>query len=119
VTISGDNAVWIGTREGAWRWTGEGAAWEHVLNGLAAREVTSIRAEGGLLLAATSNSVFVSRDLGESWKAEPATGFEITGAALHDGTIYVTTRHHGVLARAPNPPLGLLRSPADFIPDGR
>jgi photosystem II stability/assembly factor-like uncharacterized protein len=121
VTIADDQAVWIGTREGAWRWAGEGSAWEHVLNGLAAREVTSVRAEGGLLLAAaaTLNSVFVSRDLGQSWKAEPATGFEVTGAAVHDGTLYVTTRHHGVLAREPNPPMSLLRNPADIVRDGR
>jgi len=104
VAIAGDGAVWIGTREGALRWTSkEGAVWEHMLNGLAAREVTSIRWDGDLLLAAAagSNSIYLSRDQGQSWKAEPVTGFEVTGAAVQDGHLYVTTQRHGLLMREP------------------
>jgi photosystem II stability/assembly factor-like uncharacterized protein len=104
VTVSEDDVVWISSREGALRWTrnAEGSgAWEHVLNGLPAREVTSIRAANGLLLAAASgsNTVYVSHDQGQSWRAEPTTTFDVTGAVMQGDTLYVSTRHHGIMAR--------------------
>jgi photosystem II stability/assembly factor-like uncharacterized protein len=101
VTVDDGGVVWIGSREGALRWTEASGAWEHVLNGLPAREVTSVRVEGDLLLASAvgSNTVYVSRNQGQSWKAEPGAGFEITGAAMQGNTLYVTTRHHGLLVR--------------------
>jgi photosystem II stability/assembly factor-like uncharacterized protein len=110
VTATNDDTVWIATREGALKWTrhekgtdatGETGVWEHVLNGLPAREVTSIRRQGELLLAvaAGSKTVYVSRNQGQSWKAEPAAAFEITGASMQGDALYVTTGHNGVLVR--------------------
>jgi ligand-binding sensor domain-containing protein len=103
VTVAEDGAVWIATREGALRWLsyaqGDGV-WEHVLDGLPAREIRSIRAEGGRMLAAVdgAKTIYVSRDQGKSWKAEPAAMLEITGAAMQGKRIYVTSRHNGLLA---------------------
>jgi hypothetical protein len=79
--------------------------WQHVLNGLPAREVISIRSEDGWLLAgaAASNTVYVSRDQGQSWAAEPATGFEVTGAVRQENRLYMLTRQHGVLEQEPDP----------------
>jgi photosystem II stability/assembly factor-like uncharacterized protein len=101
VTVADDDVLWIGTREGALRWTQSSGGWEHVLNGLPGREVTSIRAQGDLLLAAAvgSNTAYVSRDRGQSWIPEPGADFEITGSAMQGSTLYVTTRHHGLLVR--------------------
>ncbi len=106
IAVARDGDVWIGTREGAFHWTAKVAAWEHALNGLAPREVTSIRADGDTLLAAStaSNSIYLSHDQGKTWKAEPAADFEITGAAVQDGALYVSTRHHGILVRDPSAP---------------
>jgi hypothetical protein len=72
-----------------------------VLNGLPVREVTWIRAADGLLLAAASGTktVYVSHDQGQSWKAEATTAFDVTGAVMQGNTLYVATRHHGILAR--------------------
>ena len=69
VSVVGDDELWLATREGALRWrrTAPGVGeWQHVLNGLPAREVVSIRAEDGWLLAgaAASDTVYVSRDQG-------------------------------------------------------
>jgi hypothetical protein len=102
VTVTGDETLWIATSEGALRWARKAkgtAEWEHVLNGLPPREILSIRAEGSRLVAgaAGSKTVYVSRDEGRSWKAEPAAGVEVTGAVLQGEALYVTTRHHGVL----------------------
>jgi hypothetical protein len=101
VNIANDGAVWVGSREGALRWTPGKGEWEHVLSGLPGREVFSIHEKDGVMLAAAAGSktMYVSRNQGQSWKAEPASSFEVTGAAVQDGTIYVTTRHHGVLVR--------------------
>lgn len=109
VTETGDDELWVATREGALRWrrTAPGVGeWEPVRNGLPEREVLSIRSEDGWLLAgaAGSDTVFVSRDQGQSWEAEPATGFEVTGAVRQQDRLYVLSRQHGVLEEEPDAP---------------
>ena len=108
VSVAGEDELWLATREGALRWrrTAPGVGeWQHVLNGLPAREVVSIRSEDGWLLAgaAASDTVYVSRDQGQSWEAEPETGFEVTGAVRQEDRLYVLTRLHGVLEQEPDP----------------
>jgi hypothetical protein len=117
VSLTGDGALWLGTREGALRWTGKvpgSGTWEHVLNGLPGREVPAIRDEGGALLAVATGSqtAYVSRNQGQSWEAEPGAGFEVTGAIMQGETLYITTRHHGVLVRESG-------AAADLRPDGK
>jgi photosystem II stability/assembly factor-like uncharacterized protein len=132
---AGEDELWVATREGALRWrrTDRASAtggpsvgpypshpqpdigeWQPVLNGLPPREVISIRAEGGWLLAgaSASDTVYVSRDQGQSWEAEPETGFEVTGAVKPEERLYLLTRQHGVLEQAP------AASSADVRPDG-
>ena len=101
VAIASDGAVWIGTREGALRQTPDSATWEHVLNGLASREITWLRADGDFMMAvsAGSESLYVSRNQGKQWMAEAGSGFEIAGAVRQEGILYIATRHHGLLAR--------------------
>jgi photosystem II stability/assembly factor-like uncharacterized protein len=104
VTITQDDEIWLSTREGAFRWirrSSDEGAWERRLNGLPSREVTSIREQGALLLvAAAGNTVYVSRDRGQSWKAAaPASDFEVTGAVLQGKALYMISRRHGMLTR--------------------
>jgi photosystem II stability/assembly factor-like uncharacterized protein len=105
VTITQNDEIWLSTREGAFRWIrqpSDEGAWERRLNGLPDREVTSIREQGALLLAAAASNtvVYVSRDRGQSWKAAaPASDFEVTGAVLQGKALYMISRRHGVLAR--------------------
>ncbi len=113
VTVTGEGAVWVATREGALHWIRRSldeGSWEHVTNGLPAREVTSIREQDGWLLAAAaaSNCWYVSRDRGKSWTASEPAEFEVSGAVMQGGTVYVTTRHHGVLVREPVAPAAAL-----------
>jgi photosystem II stability/assembly factor-like uncharacterized protein len=104
VTVAGDDGLWLATREGALHWrrsaTG-GGDWERVLNGLPEREVISIRADGDYLLAgaASSNTVYVSRNQGQSWVAEVAAAVEVTGAVMQGERLYLISRQHGVLGR--------------------
>ncbi len=101
VAIAADGALWVASREGALRYEGSSNTWEHVLAGLPAREVTSIRAQDDLLLATADGmeSVAVSRDQGKSWQVQSATGYEVSGAVMAGGRLYLATRHHGVLAQ--------------------
>ena len=107
VTVTSDGEVWASTRAGAMRWIHEDGkgSWEHVFNGLPVREVTSIRENGGVFLAtgAASDTVYVSRDRGQSWKAvDPGAPFEVTGTAMQGDPPYLISRHHGVLVPEPN-----------------
>jgi hypothetical protein len=107
VTVTHDDAVWISTREGAFRWLRKSideGEWEPERNGLPAGDVTSIREEGVLLLAAAgARTVYVSQDRGKSWRAvEPASEVEVTGAAMQGNALYLITRYHGVLAQDPD-----------------
>jgi hypothetical protein len=103
VTVAGDGGEWAATREGALRWrpnSGGGGDWEHVLNGLPARDVISIRATGEWLLAgAGQDAVYVSHDQGKSWISEKASGFELTGGVMQGENLYLISRQHGVLVR--------------------
>jgi photosystem II stability/assembly factor-like uncharacterized protein len=107
--------VWACTRDGALRWVRKSldeGEWERVLNGLPPREVTSIRDEGGVLLAtvAGSKAVYMSRDRGRNWEAaEPTALFEVTGAMMNGNTLYVTTRNHGVLVQDSGVPVAALQ----------
>ena len=119
VTVAGEDEMWVATREGALRWqrTAPGVGeWQHVLNGLPSREVISIRAEDGWLLAAASNTVYVSRDEGQSWAAEPASDFEVTGAVRQQDRLYVLTRQHGVLEQQDAAPSAAEARPAENRP---
>jgi len=74
-----------------------------VFNGLPVREVTSIRENGGVFLAtgAASDTVYVSRDRGQSWKAvDPGAPFEVTGTAMQGDPPYLISRHHGCSCRS-------------------
>ena len=99
VAIAGDGALWVASREGALRYEPSSNSWEHVLAGLPAREVTSIRVQGDWLMATAEGmeSVALSRDQGKSWQMAPATGFEVSGAVMVGNRLYLATRHHGVL----------------------
>jgi uncharacterized protein YfiM (DUF2279 family) len=106
VTVTDEDTVWAATGAGALRWVRKSldeGSWEHVTNGLPARAVTSIREQDGMLLAAVaaSDRWYVSRDRGKSWKASEPAEFEVSGAVMQGGTVYVNTRHHGVLVREP------------------
>ncbi len=105
VTVTDDDALWVATREGALHWLRgslDEGAWEHVENGLPAREVTWISQQGTWLLAAVAESrnLYVSVDRGQSWKTcESAPPFEVAGATLQGNRLYLISRNHGILLR--------------------
>jgi photosystem II stability/assembly factor-like uncharacterized protein len=99
LTFTRDGELWMASREGALHWLGEGAGWEHVLRGLPARELGSVREVGERLMAIPlgGESVYVSSARGQSWQPLAGTRMEITAATLQNGRLYLATRYHGLL----------------------
>ena len=109
VTVVGDDELWAATREGALHLRRKaigGGEWERVLNGLPEHEVTSIRADGDLMVAgaAASNTVYVSRNHGQTWYPEVAADVEVTGALMQGDRLYLISRQRGVLERISTAP---------------
>jgi ligand-binding sensor domain-containing protein len=112
VVVTAHGEIWAATGAGALRWSGKNgkSGWEPATEGLPARAVTSIRDQDGVLLAAIAGSRcwYVSRDRGKSWSASAPADFEVSGAVMQGGMVYVTTRHHGVVVqKADAPTVGL------------
>ena len=104
VTVVDKDELWASTHEGALHWrrnAAGGGDWERVLNGLPERDVISIRADDGWLLAAAAGSrtVYVSRDHGKSWSPETAASVEVIGAVRQGERLYLISRQQGVLER--------------------
>ncbi len=99
--ISSDSKVWIATREGAYFSADNGVTWTHAMEGLPAKNVLRIEADGGRLLATAygARSVFESRDNGQSWHMSPDAGLNIRTAALMKGKIVAATNYNGVVVQ--------------------
>ena len=69
----------IASREGAYRSEDGGATWEHVVNGLPAKDITSVSFDSThKRLLATSDAtgvIFESTDGGRSWQRGPDSGY--------------------------------------------
>jgi photosystem II stability/assembly factor-like uncharacterized protein len=73
--IAPDNAIVIAAREGVYRSVDGGTTWEHVVDGLPSKDITSVSVDvAHKRLLATSDStgvIFASNDGGHSWKRGP------------------------------------------------
>ena len=86
VTITPDEQILVASREGAFRSGDNGASWEHAVNGLPSKDITSIAYDSTRKrLLATSDAtgvVFMSADSGRTWTRGPDSGFPLRGSAL-------------------------------------
>jgi len=97
-TIAG-RTWWLATREGALRSTDGGQSWEHVLEGLPARNLITIdRAQNGLMLATAEDqvSVFISRDQGATWTPSAGSNYSLRRAMEFDGHLVAATAFNGL-----------------------
>jgi len=98
VTIAGDT-WWLATREGALRSLDGGQTWEHVLEGLPARNLIAIgKTRDGLLLATAEdqNSVFISRDHGATWTPSAGSNYSLRQALEFGGHLVAVTAFNGL-----------------------
>jgi photosystem II stability/assembly factor-like uncharacterized protein len=103
LTITPDAEILIASREGAFRSADSGATWEHVVNGLPDKNVSSIvYDQGSKRLLATSTAtgvVFESRDGGRSWRRGPDSGYPLRRISVVRGRFVAATPFDGVIVQ--------------------
>jgi photosystem II stability/assembly factor-like uncharacterized protein len=101
--ITPDSGIVIAAREGVFRSGDNGTSWEHVVNGLPGRDITSVSFDvAHKRLLATSDStgvIFVSSDSGRSWQRGPDSGFPLRRVSVVGGRFVAATPFDGVVVQ--------------------
>ena len=104
--IASDSEIMIAAREGAFRSGDGGATWEHVVNGLPGKDITSVSFDPTRKrLLATSDAtgvIFESRDGGRSWQRGPDSGFPLRRVSVIGGRFVGATPFDGVILQPEN-----------------
>jgi len=114
--VSGSQFM-IASREGAFRTADGGATWEHVVNGLPAKDITSISFNGTLKrLLATSDQtgvIFESLDGGRSWQRGPDAGYPLRRVSVVGGHFIGATPFDGVVLQPDADPISAYANPSE------
>src|ERR1700730_1011618 len=106
VTLTPEGEMLVSSREGAFRSSDAGATWEHVVNGLPDKNISSIAYDHGrkrLLATSTATGVvFESRDGGRSWHRGPDSGYPLRRIAVVRGRFVGATAFEGVIVQPEN-----------------
>src|SRR5262249_1964199 len=104
--ISPDGGIVIAAREGVYHSGDGGTSWEHVVNGLPSKDITSVSFDAThKRMLATSDStsiIFVSNDGGRSWQRGPDTGFPLRRVSVVGGRFVAATPFDGVVLQPEN-----------------
>ena len=104
--ITSDNEIMIAAREGAFHSGDGGATWEHVVNGLPGKDITSVSFDAThKRLLATSDAtgvIFESRDGGRTWQRGPDSGFPLRRVSVIGGRFVGATPFDGVILQPEN-----------------
>lgn len=93
--------LWVATGEGAFFSTDSGSTWQHVVAGIPAQNLTSVRYDSvaqRLLGTTPSGKIFASRDAGQSWTLEAAPGWRVRALSLAGGRLLGITAFNGIVA---------------------
>ena len=106
VTLTPEGEILVASREGAYRSSDSGATWEHVVNGLPDKNISSIAYDQGrkrLLATSTATGVvFESRDQGQSWHRGPDSGYPLRRVSVVRGRFVGATPFDGVIVQPEN-----------------
>jgi photosystem II stability/assembly factor-like uncharacterized protein len=104
--IVSDTQIMIASHEGAFRSGDGGATWEHVVNGIPGKDITSVSFDPThKRLLATSDVtgvIFESRDGGQSWQRGPDSGFPLRRVSVIGGRLVGATPFDGVILQPEN-----------------
>ncbi|MGA7684542.1 MAG: transcriptional regulator [Terriglobales bacterium] len=107
--ISSDGQFLVASREGVYRSEDGGTTWEHVVNGLPAKDITSVSFDyAHKRLLATSDAtgvIFESTDGGRSWQRGPDSGFPLRHVGVLGGRFIGATPFDGVILQPDNEPM--------------
>jgi len=106
VALASDGQIMVASREGAYHSGDQGATWEHIVNGLPSKDITSVSFDWTQnRLLATSDAtgvIFESRDGGRSWQRGPDSGFPLRRVGVIDGRFVGATPFDGVVLQPEN-----------------
>jgi len=99
--LASDSTIVIAAREGIFRSSDGGTMWEHVVNGLPTKDITSVSFDAAhkrmLATSDTTGVIFVSHDSGRSWQRGPDTGFPLRRVSVIGGRFVAATPFDGVV----------------------
>ncbi len=96
------SALWIATRQGAFRSSDNGVTWEHVVPGIPARNLLFLRydAPRQRLLGVTGpGEIFWTHDGGQSWSHSDNPGWEIRRVSVAGERLLGITAFSGIVAQ--------------------
>jgi len=101
VSVTPDSHIFLAAREGGFHSADGGATWEHMMNGLPAKEIGSVTPDGKRLLATSNASgvVFESYDNGRNWFRGSDSGYTIRALSVVRGRVLAATPFDGVVAQ--------------------
>ncbi len=106
VTVTPEGQILVASREGAFRSADSGATWEHVVNGIPDKNISSIAYDQGrkrLLATSTATGVvFESRDNGRTWHRGPDSGYPLRRISVVRGRFVGATPFDGVIVQPEN-----------------
>jgi photosystem II stability/assembly factor-like uncharacterized protein len=106
IALGSEGQIMIAAREGAYRSEDAGASWEHVVNGLPGKDVTSVSFDSTHhRMLATSDAtgvIFESHDGGRSWQRGPDAGFPLRRVGVIGGRLVGATPFDGVIMQPEN-----------------
>ncbi|MFZ1129360.1 MAG: transcriptional regulator [Terriglobales bacterium] len=109
VAIAPESQIMIAAREGAYRSGDGGATWEHVVNGLPAKDITSVSFDSShkrlLATSDTTGVIFESGDGGRSWYRGPDSGFPLRRVSVVGGRFVGATPFDGVVRQPESEPI--------------
>ena len=106
VTLTPEGEILIASREGAFRSSDSGTTWEHVVNGIPDKNISSIAYDQGrkrLLATSTATGVvFESKDGGRTWRRGPDSGYPLRRISVVRGRFVGATPFDGVIVQPEN-----------------
>jgi len=106
VVVTPEGQILAASREGAFRSSDKGTTWEHVVNGIPDKNISSIEYDdqSGRLLATSlaTGVIFESRDSGRSWQRGPDSGYPLRRISAGRGRLLAATPFDGVIAQPEN-----------------
>jgi photosystem II stability/assembly factor-like uncharacterized protein len=106
VTLTPEGEILIASREGAFRSTDSGTSWEHVVNGIPDKNISSISYDQSkkrlLATSIATGVIFESKDGGRSWHRGPDSGYPLRRVSVVRGRFVGATPFDGLIVQPEN-----------------
>ena len=106
LAITPDANIFVASREGIFHSADAGKTWEHVVNGVPAKDIGSVTydSERKRLFATSivSSVIFQSDDNGRSWQRHSDAGYTLRSVSAVKGRLLAATPFDGVVAQPEN-----------------